>query len=128
MAENIELLTNLMHLLKHEGFKISIDDFGTGHSNLRYINRLPIDELKIDKSFIDDICDAQGSYPIVDTVINMAKIMKLKLVAEGVETKTQVDYLKSKNCDFIQGYYFYRPLKKEDWIEIFKNSESVIYT
>lgn len=127
MAENIELLTKVLYQLKEKGFCLSIDDFGTGHSNLRYLNRLPIDELKIDKSFIDDIQDIEGSYPIVDTVINMAKIMKLKLVAEGVETKNQVDYLRNKNCDFIQGFYFYKPLIKDDWIALFKSSEKSTY-
>lgn len=125
MAENIELLTTVLHLLKAQGFSLSIDDFGTGHSNLRYINRLPIDEIKIDKSFIDDICDVHHSYPIVDTVINMAKIMKLRVVAEGVETEIQVNYLRNKQCDYIQGFYFFRPLKKEDWLEVFKQSETI---
>ncbi len=118
MAENINLLTSVMHSLKIAGFGIAIDDFGTGQSNLSYLSQLPIDELKIDKSFIDKIDAENGEYPIVDTVITMAKAMKLKVVAEGVETAIQADYLRAKSCDLIQGYYFYKPLSLSDWLAL----------
>lgn len=123
MAENINLLTSVMHSLKTVGFGIAIDDFGTGQSNLSYLSQLPIDELKIDKSFIDKINAENDEYPIVDTVITMAKAMKLKVVAEGVETDIQTNYLRSKSCDLIQGYYFYKPLTLTDWLEL--NQQSV---
>ncbi|BDZ75319.1 hypothetical protein GCM10025856_30380 [Methylophaga marina] len=123
MAENINLLTSVIHALKTAGFGIAIDDFGTGQSNLSYLSQLPIDELKIDKSFIDKINSEDGDYPIVDMVISMAKALKLKVVAEGVETVTQATYLRSKACDLIQGYYFYKPLLLSDWLEL--NLQSV---
>ncbi|HIC47039.1 MAG TPA: EAL domain-containing protein [Methylophaga aminisulfidivorans] len=118
MAENINLLTSVIHALKTTGFGIAIDDFGTGQSNLSYLSQLPIDELKIDKSFVDKINSEEGEYPIVDTVISMAKAMKLKVVAEGVETITQANYLRSKSCDLIQGYYFYKPMPRDEWLKL----------
>lgn len=118
MAENINLLTSVIYALKTAGFGIAIDDFGTGQSNLSYLSQLPINELKIDKSFIDKINSEEEEYPIVDTVISMAKAMKLKVVAEGVETITQANYLRSKSCDLIQGYYFYKPMPHDDWLKL----------
>lgn len=118
MAENINLLTSVIYALKTAGFGIAIDDFGTGQSNLSYLSQLPINELKIDKSFIDKINSEEGEYPIVDTVISMAKAMKLKVVAEGVETITQANYLRSKSCDLIQGYYFYKPMPHDEWLKL----------
>lgn len=119
VAENIEMVTSILFMLKEQGFSLSVDDFGTGHSNFKYIHKLPIDEIKIDKSFVDDISDDAGFYPIIDTIINMSKTMGLKVVAEGVETQSQVNYLNKKHCDYIQGFFFYRPLCKADWLKKF---------
>lgn len=119
VAENIEMVTTILFMLKEQGFSLSVDDFGTGHSNFKYIHKLPIDEIKIDKSFVDDIIDDKGFYPIIDTIINMTKAMDLNVVAEGVETQPQVDYLNKKDCDYIQGYFFFRPLSKQDWLKTF---------
>lgn len=119
VAENIEMVTTILFMLKEQGFSLSVDDFGTGHSNFKYIHKLPIDEIKIDKSFVDDVVDDKGFYPIVDTIINMSKAMDLNVVAEGVETQSQVNYLNKKHCDYIQGYFYYRPLSKEDWLNTF---------
>ena len=100
------------------GIEIAVDDFGSGYSSLGYLKRYPIQRLKIDKSFIDKINTEKGEYPIVDTVISMAKALKLKVVAEGVETEIQTQYLRSKSCDLIQGFYFYKPLTLTDWLEL----------
>ncbi|WP_438969830.1 EAL domain-containing protein [Methylophaga sp.] len=127
VAENFEMLTSTLFMLKEQGFSLSVDDFGTGHSNFKYINKLPIDEIKIDKSFLDDVIDAKGFYPIIDTIINMTVALKLKVVAEGVETQTQVDYLNKKGCDYIQGFFFYRPLTKAVWLETFSSTETPFY-
>jgi len=110
IAEDISLIAERLEILTASDFSISIDDFGTGQSNLRYIHRLPMTELKIDKSFVDDIVDADGSYPLVDSICAMARAMGLTIVAEGVETYVQVQYLSNIGCDEIQGYYFYRPM------------------
>lgn len=117
IAKNVGALTVALNLLKEQGFSISIDDFGTGQSNMRYIHKLPIDEIKIDKSFIDDIDDTSSSYPVIDSIISMAQVMDLQLVAEGVETQTQVDYMRSKSCDLIQGFYFFKPMPQQQLLD-----------
>lgn len=104
------LLTFLMEL----GIGISIDDFGTGYSSLTYLRQLPIKELKIDKSFIDDIHKNKNGESIVQAIINLAKTLDLDVVAEGVETKEQFNFLKENQCKIIQGYYFSKPLSVSD--------------
>jgi len=113
--DNLELTTKILSEFKQLGIKISIDDFGTGYSSLSYISKLPIDVIKIDQSFIKNMHKTKD--PIIDAIISIAKALDLKVIAEGVENKSQYDYLKAKNCDFIQGYYFAKPEK----IEKFKN-------
>jgi PAS domain S-box-containing protein/diguanylate cyclase (GGDEF)-like protein len=125
IAKNVDVISTALYLLKEQGFSLSVDDFGTGQSNLRYIHRLPIDEVKIDKSFIDDIEQLSHSYPIVDTIINMANSMNLQLVAEGVETRVQLNYLKQKQCGLIQGFYFYKPMEKAHLIKSLEHSSTI---
>jgi len=92
------------------GIRIALDDFGTGYSSLNYLRKIPISTLKIDKSFIDNITTSIKEEAVIDNIIQMAHSMDLKVVAEGVETKEQLSILKAKNCDFIQGYYYSKPL------------------
>ena len=108
-----EILTNI----KSKGFKISIDDFGTGYSSLNMLQIMPIDIIKIDKSFIDKIDKFNNNENLIEVIMMIAKKMNLKTVAEGVELKEQVEYLKSVKCDLIQGYYYSKPIKLEDFIE-----------
>lgn len=103
--------------LKQLGFKLSIDDFGTGYSSLSYLVRFPLDVLKIDRSFIQHICSLDDKQAIVDAIIQMAHRLQMKVVAEGVETGQQVDLLKSMGCDYIQGYYYSKPLPMEELID-----------
>ncbi len=103
-------IINKLLAIKSLGIQLSIDDFGTGYSNLAYLHTMPIDTLKIDKSFIDTISLNKANAPIVDTIINLAKNLNLKVIAEGVETQEQANYLKARQCDQIQGYYFSKPL------------------
>jgi diguanylate cyclase (GGDEF)-like protein len=110
LMDNSPELMSALHAIKALDVQLSIDDFGTGYSNLAYLNTLPIDTLKIDKAFIDNIVNPLNEAPIVNTIINLAKNLKLKVIAEGVETANQVQYLKSHGCDQIQGYYFSKPL------------------
>ncbi len=101
--------TALLHRLRDMGLKLSLDDFGTGYSNLGYLQRFPIDALKIDQSFVRDIGQHEGGEVIVDAVIALAHRLKLHVVAEGVETDEQTDYLRDKGCDVLQGYRHGRP-------------------
>ncbi|MDH3388205.1 MAG: EAL domain-containing protein, partial [Gammaproteobacteria bacterium] len=98
-----------MKQLKQLGISFSVDDFGTGYSSLNYLNRLPIDELKIDQSFVRDISSSSDNAVIVDTIIVMARQLNLQVVAEGIESEAELDYLKAKRCNYFQGYYFSRP-------------------
>ena len=99
-----------MERLKRLGVRIAIDDFGTGYSSLSYLHRLPIDELKIDRSFIENLNEPEGTGPIVEAVLSMAHTLGLRVVAEGVETAAQLNTLRQGGCDIIQGYFFSRPV------------------
>jgi len=105
-----EKSSGLMRELKDLGVSLSIDDFGTGYSSLSYLRRLPVDKVKIDRSFVIDMVQSGESLAIVQAIIAMAHRLKLKVVAEGVETEKQLAYLGLNLCDEIQGYFFSRPL------------------
>lgn len=109
VIRNIELLIELKRL----GVSIALDDFGTGYSSLSYLKRLPIDVLKIDKSFVDGIGVDEKSEYIAESIIKLSHSLNLKVVAEGVETKEQLGYLDKMKCDVAQGYYFSKPEKFE---------------
>jgi EAL domain-containing protein (putative c-di-GMP-specific phosphodiesterase class I) len=99
-----------LQALKLMQVQIAIDDFGTGYSSLNYLKRFPLDRLKIDKSFINDINNDPNDAAIALAVIAMAHSLQLKVIAEGVENEQQLIFLKSRRCDDMQGYYFSRPL------------------
>lgn len=103
--------------LKQMGFKLSIDDFGTGYSSLSYLVRFPLDILKIDRSFIQHICSLDDKQAVVDAIIQMAHRLKMKVVAEGVESAQQVELLREMGCDYIQGYYYSKPLPINELID-----------
>ena len=104
----------IMNKLKSRGFELSIDDFGTGYSSLSYLKKFPLHELKIDRSFIDDIPNDPNDNAICKTIINMAKSLNYKVVAEGVENLDQLLFLKENGCQIVQGYYFYKPMAIEE--------------
>ena len=106
--------------LRELGIEISIDDFGTGYSSLSYLKKLPLSCLKIDRSFVMDITTDPEDRLLVAAILSMAQSLNLKVIAEGVETTAQADFLKSKNCQFVQGYLYSRPLSKDDFITILK--------
>lgn len=108
-------LTEVMDKIKKKDFKISLDDFGTGYSSLNMLENLPIDTIKIDKSFIDNIENNKKKIDLVKYILNMSKELNIKTVAEGVENKSQLEYLNLNNCDIIQGYYFSKPLSKKNF-------------
>ena len=120
--ENINDTIKTLDRLKNNGITIALDDFGTGYSSLNYLKKLPIDILKIDKDFIYEIADQQNQDEIVNIIISLAHSMNLKVVAEGVETVDKLDFLKQHNCDKVQGYYFSKPLNKEDTENLLKSN------
>ena len=99
-----------MNELKMLGIRFSVDDFGTGYSSLSYLHQLPIDELKIDQTFVRNISTSSENEVLVDTIIVMAQQLNLKIVAEGIESLDELKYLKLRQCDYFQGYYFARPV------------------
>ncbi|WP_419961960.1 putative bifunctional diguanylate cyclase/phosphodiesterase [Psychrobacillus sp. BM2] len=122
MKDSNDIVGKLIKL-KGMGFKISIDDFGTGYSSLSYLNRFPLNYLKIDRSFIQQITNLQDKQAIVEAIILMAHRLRIKVVAEGVETKDQAKLLKEMGCDIIQGYYYSKPLavsELSDFIELWE--------
>jgi EAL domain-containing protein (putative c-di-GMP-specific phosphodiesterase class I) len=117
---DLDKALDIMRQLNVLGIRFAIDDFGTGYSSLRYIKRLPVSVLKIDRSFIADMCSAKDNASIVDTIIAMAKHLQLAVVAEGVETSEQLRLLRELKCGFFQGYLFSRPLPGVEFEELLK--------
>lgn len=111
--------TDILRQLERLGIKISLDDFGTGYSSLSYLRQFPIHKLKIDRSFISDITENECDQAIVSTIIAMARQLKLEVIAEGIETKGQLDFLVKNRCKEIQGFYFSRPLPAEEVAQAF---------
>jgi len=108
-----EKTIEMMRALASMGLQISIDDFGTGYSSLSYLKRFPVNTLKMDKSFVDHVTDDEEDASFARMVIGIANSMNLGLIAEGVETRDQLDFLRSEGCRFIQGFYFSKPLNSE---------------
>ncbi len=125
MMENAEATIRTLHELKELGAKISIDDFGTGYSSLSYLKRLPIDTLKIDQSFVRDIPTDSDDAAIAMLIIAMAHSLKLSVVAEGVETKEQQSFLRSKSCDTMQGFLFSRALPADEVQALFERLSGI---
>jgi diguanylate cyclase (GGDEF)-like protein len=113
VMQNPARAVELIRELKGLGIAISIDDFGTGYSSLAYLKRFPIDSLKIDRSFIHDLPRDAGNMAITQAVIGMAHSLKLTVIAEGVETREQLDFLRGHDCDEMQGFYFSKPVPAE---------------
>lgn len=113
-----ESILEIMNNLRSKGIKLSLDDFGTGYSTLGYLHRFPVDYLKIDKSFVQNIGLDNENSRIVETIVSLAEHIGMSVIAEGVETKNQLDFLRNINCEFAQGYYFARPIKFESVREL----------
>ena len=112
-ADDIYRLNHMIQALKSEHYRFSLDDFGTGYSSLSYLNSIPIDEIKVDKSFIQSMHEHKSKETMVDTIISLAKKLNLTIVAEGVETQEQLEYLKKRECDIIQGYFYSEPIEEQ---------------
>ncbi|SPF32730.1 EAL domain-containing protein (fragment) [Candidatus Desulfosporosinus infrequens] len=107
-----------MQALKEKGYKLSIDDFGTGQASLAYLKDFPIDEIKIDRVFIQNFVTQKVDFEIVKHIIGLAHTLNLTTVAEGVEEEQQVKLLESLGCDVIQGYYFSKPISKNEMCKL----------
>ncbi len=114
LMEDTETAHRGLRNLKDIGVRISIDDFGTGHSCLSYLRRFPIDVLKIDRSFVNEVGESEDSRIIIDAIISLARSLKLDTVAEGVETNAQLDFLLERGCQVAQGFLFGTPMSPED--------------
>ncbi|SHH81278.1 bifunctional diguanylate cyclase/phosphodiesterase [Clostridium grantii] len=123
LMTDINIVNEYLKKFKELGMTVAIDDFGTGFSSLSYLKNLNVDKLKIDRSFIKDYPE-KDSGEIAQVITNMANKLKLKVITEGAETKDQIKYLESIGCDLIQGYYYSRPLEKEDFYKYLRNSYS----
>ena len=126
LMNDLDDVSKKMQVLRSRGIRISIDDFGTGYSSLAYLKKLPLDQLKIDQSFICDITTDKNNAVVVETIIAMARHLGLSVIAEGVENQGQLDFLIEKGCNAFQGYYFYRPLNAEDFT-IFMREQRELY-
>ena len=124
-SKNVEQNVQMLQSLRSLGLSISIDDFGTGYSSLAYLKRFPLNTLKIDRSFIQDIESNEDDREITKAIIAMGQNLKLKVLAEGVENVEQLAILKSSGCDYIQGYYFSKPLPPNE-VQPFLRNNSMI--
>lgn len=114
LMRNASATINALHSLSGRGVRFAIDDFGTGYSSLTYLRRFPIDTIKIDRSFIHDVTDNPDDAAITSAIIVMAQSLSLNVIAEGVENQKQLDFLTSRNCHYLQGNFFSRPLPAEE--------------
>jgi diguanylate cyclase (GGDEF)-like protein len=117
LMEEVDVILPILHEFKEVGASISIDDFGTGYSSLSYLKRLPISKLKIDQSFIHDLMHDKDDAIIVNAIISLAHNLGFKVIAEGVEDREQLKYLKDHNCDVVQGYFYSRPLAADEFYQ-----------
>lgn len=123
VIHDVDSAISVLQQLKDIGVQISIDDFGTGYSSLNYLKKLPVNTLKIDRSFIYDIDVNPSSKALTAAITTMAHDLKLNVIAEGVETYKQLSYVKKSSCDAIQGFYFCRPLKAEHVLDFLTNTK-----
>lgn len=114
LIDDFELVTNKLKVLRDFGIKISLDDFGTGYSSLSYLMRMPIDTLKIDKTFVDSVLSDNSTRIILDSILNMSHNMGFESIAEGVESENQYNYLNDKGCNVIQGFLLGKPLPAQE--------------
>jgi len=129
MLEYLEVTLEVLKKIKNLGVHICMDDFGTGYSSLSYLRHFPIDSLKIDKSFVDDIPrDGSNEQILLNTIIAMGQTLNLNVVAEGVEELYQMEYLKERGCEYYQGYYFSKPVPEKAFFELLQKNHASLGT
>ena len=121
-TENAGELLKVIERLRSKGYEIEMDDFGSGYSSLNLLSSMPVDVLKMDRGFIRNIEHSEQDFRLVQLILDIAKNLKMPVIAEGVETERQLAMLKDAGCDLVQGYYFSRPIPPEEF-EKFIESE-----
>ncbi|MDD5758300.1 MAG: EAL domain-containing protein [Desulfobulbaceae bacterium] len=118
LMEDPEQVVNVLAKIRQRGISIAIDDFGTGYSSLSYLSRFPLNRLKVDRSFVNDVTTSSSDRAIVEAIFALSEKLGLKVVVEGVETAEQVAFLAPLGCQFIQGYYYHRPLEEASFLKL----------
>ena len=126
LVEDLEAASSVLEALRDLGVRIAIDDFGMGYSSLNYVKNFPVDRLKIDQSFVRDLGAVSQDAAIVRAIINLGHSLGMSVMAEGVETVTQLSALMGEGCDEIQGYYFSRPVPRAELEEILLREKSLL--
>lgn len=120
LMKRVELTASVLQTLRERGIQVAIDDFGTGYSSLSYLHRFPLDVLKIDQAFVRQISATPDETSIVSAIISMSRSLKLRVVAEGIETIEELEFLKDHQCDQGQGYYFSRSVPPQQFAKLFE--------
>jgi len=115
LMQRAELTASMLSKLRDKGVRVAVDDFGTGYSSLSYLRKFPLDALKIDQSFVQQITTVPDETTIVRAIINLGQSLNLRVIAEGVETREQLDFLSVHGCDDAQGYYFSMPVPAQQF-------------
>jgi EAL domain-containing protein (putative c-di-GMP-specific phosphodiesterase class I) len=116
-----ESTVDTLHALKAMGVQLAVDDFGTGYSSFSYLRRFPLDALKIDRSFVQEVAANADDATIVSAIISIGKSLRQRVIAEGVETREQLHFLQTQGCGEGQGYYFSRPVVAERFTELLRS-------
>ncbi len=128
IMQHADTTIEVLKRLKSRGIYVAVDDFGTGYSSLSYLKRFPIDILKIDQSFIRDIPSDPDDAAIAETILALGHSLRLEVIAEGVETKEQLDFLVDRGCDAVQGFYFSRPIPTDQFTRLLESGRQVMQT
>ncbi|NLK28251.1 MAG: EAL domain-containing protein, partial [Clostridiales bacterium] len=123
--DDLDYTIDTIRELQEIGVNFSLDDFGTGYSSMNYLKRLPVKNLKIDKSFLDTVMEDLSDQKIIQTIINLANILDLEVIAEGVENNDQEEFLRSSNCGLAQGYFYSKPVPKDLAEKLLKGQNSI---
>jgi EAL domain-containing protein (putative c-di-GMP-specific phosphodiesterase class I) len=124
LMRRVEFTASVLQTLREKGVKVAVDDFGTGYSSLSYLRRFPVDALKIDQSFVRQIAVPPHETAIVTAIIGMGRSLGLEVIAEGVETKEELDFLRSHHCEQGQGYYFSPPVPAGQFADVLRTGLS----
>lgn len=128
VMQDAEQSVHILRRLSELGVRISVDDFGTGYSSLSYLRRLPLDKLKIDRAFISEVATSRDDAEIVRAIVSLAHSLRLKVIAEGVETADQLRFLRTLKCDQYQGFHCSAPVPAEQFATLMRESNATLPT